>query len=90
VLLVTDGGVAFWNNGLLRVTDPEDLFGVTVGWLGYNLLSILIYLAQFGFLAQFIFRYLTLCRSVGRSAGLWTQTFACINVFHLKNEMRYF
>jgi hypothetical protein len=61
--LVADGGVEFWNNGLLSATDPGSQLQVTAGAMAYNAFSFLVYFALFSFLAQFIFRYLTFCRS---------------------------
>jgi hypothetical protein len=83
VLLIADGGVAFWNNGLLRATDPEDLVSVTVGWLGFNVYVFLVYFALFGFLAQFVFRYLTLCRNRHISTGCYFTFLALVQLFPL-------
>jgi hypothetical protein len=63
VLLVADGGVASWNNGLLWASDSGNTGAVTVDWLTVNLLIFLVYFALYGFLAQFIFRWLTLCQN---------------------------
>jgi hypothetical protein len=51
--------LAVWNNGLLAATDPQH---VTVSWLGTNFCQFLVFFSLIGFLAQFVFRYLTLCR----------------------------
>jgi hypothetical protein len=62
LVLVLPNGVAFWNNGLLGPTDPQDHFWITVSWIGTSFCQFLVYFSLIGFLAQFILRWLVLCR----------------------------
>jgi hypothetical protein len=61
VLFAVDGGTAavLWNNGLVKTTNPE---GFNWGWLCAMAWNFLAYVALFGFVAQFIYRWLTLNR----------------------------
>jgi hypothetical protein len=58
---VADGGSVMWNNGLVQVNGPDQLLW---GWLLNFIWMFLVYVSLFGFVAQFIYRYLTLNRSI--------------------------
>jgi hypothetical protein len=62
-MFVADGGLAMWNNGLVRPGVPGGVgvlvaLGLVGAWMFATLASL------YGFVAQFLFRYLTLNRSV--------------------------
>jgi hypothetical protein len=48
-----------WNNGLLKVTSLGD---VVWAWPLQFIWEFLLYISLFGFVSQFIYRYLTLNR----------------------------
>jgi hypothetical protein len=52
-----------WNNGLLRLRGPGD---IGWGWALFFVWEYFIYISLFGYVAQFIYRYLTLNRLIWR------------------------
>jgi hypothetical protein len=48
-----------YNNGLVKATGPDRL---NLGWLVEMIWMFLIYVSLFGFVAQYIYRYMTLTR----------------------------
>jgi hypothetical protein len=82
--MVDDGGVVFWNNGLLRwLTDPGG--PVVVPRLAFSASVYLIYFAFFGFLVQFVFRWLTLCRNCTVSSKHYFAMLAAVQLIPLVN-----
>jgi hypothetical protein len=67
-----------WNNGLLKVNNLSD---VVWAWPLIFIWEFFIYISLFGFVAQFIYRYLTLNRY-----ALNLQFEACKSGYLLRNE----
>jgi hypothetical protein len=59
---VADGGMAIWNNGLISPTRPDDRLGMMVAFILTQVWILATFVAFYGFVAQFIYRYLTLNR----------------------------
>jgi hypothetical protein len=51
--------MASYNNGLVKVTSPDNVFW---GWLVHYTWVYMVYVSMFGFVGQYLFRYLTLNR----------------------------
>jgi hypothetical protein len=64
ILFPADGGMAMWNNGLNSPSDSNDRLRLIFSFVGDLAWIYTTFAAFLGFVAQFIYRYLTLNRHV--------------------------